>query len=171
MAVLVIGCASESKDSGATNNTVPLPNTVNAGESLSPQVISEPGDNTFTPNPNQANVPAGTDGKVWHFVCADGCEGGHGDGKAPCPVCGKEMAHNQAFHANNNNADNQAPTIIPPGGDQTTNPIAPATPEPAQNAAGVWHYTCPNGCAGGGGAAGPCASCGTTLAHNSAYHQ
>jgi len=32
---------------------------------------------------------------------------------------------------------------------QITPPTKPA--EPAQNAAGVWHYTCPNGCAGGGG--------------------
>lgn len=47
---------------------------------------------------------------------------------------------------------------------------APTTPEPPQNAEGVWHYTCANGCAGGGGAAGPCGVCGGTLAHNTAYH-
>jgi len=46
----------------------------------------------------------------------------------------------------------------------------PTTTEPPQNAAGVWHYTCPKGCAGGGGSAVACATCGTTLAHNAAYH-
>jgi hypothetical protein len=169
VAALVIGCAQESKNDGeSSNNTVPLPNTT---QSLTPQVITEPDDNNFTPNPNQANVPADADGKVWHFVCADGCEGGHGDSKAPCPVCGKEMAHNQAFHGNNANAANQAPTFTPPDGNQALTPQTPPTPEPAQNAAGVWHYTCPNGCAGGAASAGPCASCGSTLAHNSAYHQ
>ena len=45
-----------------------------------------------------------------------------------------------------------------------------ATPEPAQNAAGVWHYTCNAGCAGGAGAAGTCSTCGGALAHNSSYH-
>jgi len=45
-----------------------------------------------------------------------------------------------------------------------------ATPEPAQNTQGVWHYTCNAGCAGGAGAAGTCNTCGGVLAHNSAYH-
>ena len=45
------------------------------------------------------------------------------------------------------------------------------TPEPAQNAAGVWHYTCSAGCAGGAGSAVACAKCGKTLAHNQTYHQ
>ena len=39
--------------------------------------------------------------------------------------------------------DNATQPIIPP----TTPPPA----EPAQNADGVWHYTCPNGCEGGAG--------------------
>ena len=46
----------------------------------------------------------------------------------------------------------------------------PATPEPPQNAEGVWHYTCSKGCDGGAGAAGNCATCGGPLAHNAAYH-
>lgn len=50
-------------------------------------------------------------------------------------------------------------------------PTAPPTAEPAQNAKGVWHYTCPKGCEGGAGAQGACAKCGTALAHNAAYHQ
>ena len=48
--------------------------------------------------------------------------------------------------------------------------MTPPTAEPAQNAAGVWHYTCGNGCKGGAGAAGTCGTCGGTLAHNQAYH-
>ena len=52
-----------------------------------------------------------------------------------------------------------------------TPPPNPATPtEPAQNAAGVWHYTCAKGCAGGAGIATACSSCGGMLAHNAAYH-
>ena len=54
----------------------------------------------------------------------------------------------------------------------STTPATPTPPtaEPAQNTAGVWHYTCSNGCAGGAGSAIACASCGSTLSHNSAYH-
>ena len=39
-----------------------------------------------------------------HFKCPKNCEGGTGDAKGPCPVCGTEMAHNQAFHAAQNTA-------------------------------------------------------------------
>ncbi len=49
-------------------------------------------------------------------------------------------------------------------------PSTPPTAEPPQNTDGVWHYTCPKGCAGGGGSAAPCPKCGATLAHNQAYH-
>lgn len=52
----------------------------------------------------------------------------------------------------------------------TTGTTTPTPTEPPQNAEGVWHYTCPNGCAGGGGSATACAGCGTTLAHNQEYH-
>lgn len=53
--------------------------------------------------------------------------------------------------------------------DSPTPPNA-TTPEPAQNADGVWHYTCSKGCAGGAGSAGNCATCGGPLTHNQAYH-
>lgn len=46
----------------------------------------------------------------------------------------------------------------------------PTTKEPAQNAAGVWHYTCSKGCAGGAGDAVNCNTCGNLLIHNAAYH-
>jgi len=46
----------------------------------------------------------------------------------------------------------------------------PATLETPQNARGVWHYTCSKGCSGGAGSAINCNTCGSLLAHNSAYH-
>ena len=51
-----------------------------------------------------------------------------------------------------------------------TQPVAQKKPEPPQNAAGVWHYICPDGHAGGAGAAQPCKTCSNTLIHNQAYH-
>ena len=61
-----------------------------------------------------------------------------------------------------------APTADPAAAQQA----APQqSPEPPQNAKGVWHFTCPKGCEGGAGQAVACAKCGTTLAHNAAYHQ
>lgn len=44
------------------------------------------------------------------------------------------------------------------------------TPEASQNAGGVYHYTCSNGCAGGAESAVNCENCGRLLAHNQAYH-
>lgn len=115
---------------------------------------------------------------VPHYICPNNCEGSGGSGAGTCPVCGTEYVHNQAYH---NQQPTGTTTTTPEGTqkvtfDGSTTPgqgasVTPPTPEPAQNAAGVWHYTCPNGCAGGAGSAGSCASCGTALAHNAAYHQ
>lgn len=54
-----------------------------------------------------------------------------------------------------------------------TNPqTPPAKAEPAQNAKGVWHFTCAKGCAGGGGsAAETCKGCSGPLTHNAVYHE
>lgn len=55
-----------------------------------------------TPNPSeqpqQVNIPAGADGIVHHYVCVDGCVGGHSEGPGTCPGCNKTLAHNQAWH-------------------------------------------------------------------------
>ncbi len=77
--------------------------------------------------------------------------------------------------------DNSTTITAPPAGAPEANVPANFTPttappvqqsaEAPQNAKGVWHFTCPKGCPGGGGGATPCAKCGTTLAHNAAYHQ
>lgn len=98
-----------------------------------------------------------------HYKCPKNCVGGTGASKGACPVCGTELAHNQAYH--NNPTAPTSPTINP-----ATPAPNPAIPEPAQNAAGVYHYTCSNGCSGGAGSAGSCGSCGGALAHNPAYH-
>jgi len=116
-----------------------------------------------TPPPATASTNPG----VAHYICANNCEGSGGDSQGNCPVCGNPYEHNAAFHNNPANAPTTTPTSATTPG---VPPITPPAPEPAQNAAGVWHYTCANGCAGGGGAAGPCGTCGGELAHNTAYH-
>ena len=117
------------------------------------------------PAPSITQVPVYEDGTtgqpvtLHHYTCPNNCEGSGGQTQVDCPVCGTQYVHNQAYHTQQQ---------------QQTQPVQPATtpttPEPAQNAAGVWHYTCPSGCAGGAGSAVACASCGTTLTHNTAYH-
>lgn len=110
-------------------------------------------------NPGNSNLP--------HYYCSNNCAGSGGDAAGSCPVCGTAYVHNQAFH----NTPSTPPTTVPGASTTITPPAAPKTPEPAQNAAGVWHYTCSAGCAGGAGAQGSCSKCGGALAHNQAYHQ
>ena len=102
-----------------------------------------------------------------------------------CGECGATLAHNSAYHGapSTPTATNATTTPVtggtPPGmfADPNQTPVnttvgtAPTpAPEPAQNAGGVWHYTCSNGCSGGAGSAIACSQCGSTLAHNQAYH-
>ncbi len=98
---------------------------------------------------------------VPHYQCPNNCAGGVGEAAGACPVCGTTLAHNQAYH----NQPNSAPTPI----NETVTPPPPAS-SPAQNAAGVYHYICSNGCSGGAGSAVACGSCGSMLSHNQAYH-
>lgn len=120
-----------------------------------------------------ASAPAGS---VQHYICPKGCAGSGGGAAGTCPVCGSEYLHNQAYH---NQTQTQAPAgdqsiqkVTFPGSTTTSPaPTTPPTPEPAQNAAGIWHYTCAKGCTGGAGSPGTCATCGGALAHNTAYHQ
>lgn len=104
----------------------------------------------------------GSGAAVRHFVCPDRCADGHADAEGPCPTCGKGLLHNDAFHWK----DGQRPPEPQPLPAEMLPP-----PEPDQNAAGVWHYTCAQGCAGGSGKAEACAGCGEVLAHNQTYHQ
>ncbi len=122
-----------------------------------------------------ANVVGGA-----HYICTlTGCTGPGAAAAGSCSVCGNALAHNQGFHNNDTPAAGQtnasgglSPLFNNSPGAAATTPqtITPPSPEPAQNANGVWHYTCSNGCAGGGGSAIACSSCGSTLAHNTAYH-
>lgn len=116
-----------------------------------------------------------------HFKCPNNCEGGTGDAKGKCPVCGTEMVHNQAFHGAATPPDpgsspessikvdpmNAQNTII---NSSTTATPQTAQPPAAQNAKGEWHFSCAK-CDGGAGAAGNCPKCGSPLAHNQAFHQ
>jgi hypothetical protein len=115
--------------------------------------------------------PAQNAAGVWHYTCPKGCEGGAGSAIA-CAKCGTTLAHNQAYHGNPANPTTAAnPAATPPTPTPGSTTLPAPTPEPAQNAKGVWHYTCPGGCAGGAGSAIACAKCGKTLAHNQTYHQ
>tara|TARA_R110000751_G_scaffold32626_2_gene81877 strand:+ start:220 stop:705 length:486 start_codon:yes stop_codon:yes gene_type:complete len=106
--------------------------------------------------------PAQNASGVWHYTCRIGCPGGAGSA-VKCETCGNILAHNTTYHSNTNSTSNSAPFATP-----ATPPAA--TPEPAQNAAGVWHYTCSKGHVGGAGSAVACGTCSTTLTHNTAYH-
>ena len=115
---------------------------------------------------------------VWHYTCTTGCSGGTGSA-SPCATCGQTLVHNTQYH-DTQGASNTSNVTSNDGGISMANPLAGAmtppattttkTPEPPQNADGVWHYICDAGCAGGAGSATACSSCGKTLAHNTAYH-
>ncbi len=121
--------------------------------------------NIAAPTPATPEPAQNADG-VWHYTCSKGCAGGAG-AAGTCATCGGPLAHNSAYHPPKTNT-----TPTPPSGAPfATSPPATKKAEPAQNAAGVWHYTCAKGCAGGAGAAGTCGTCGGALAHNKAYHE
>lgn len=105
---------------------------------------------------------------VKHYICANKCENSGGEAAGNCPVCKNPYLHNAAFHAQD--LLKNGPLNVPEytGGNPAAN--APAQPSPAQNAMGIYHYTCTKGCYGGSGTAEKCANCGENLAHNQAYH-
>ncbi len=127
-------------------------------------------------NQSAATLAGSAISGIQHYFCANNCEGSGGDAAGTCPVCGSEYTHNQAWH------DAQtapSPTVTTSGtaaagtaaaGAAGALPPTQAVPEPPQNAAGVWHYTCPSGHAGGAGSAVGCSVCGATLVHNQDYH-
>ncbi len=168
LALLVLtACASEKKEN----------------RPIAPPVI--PSANTQVDNPTRPQTPAPTNtSNVEHYICPDGHVGSGGPAAGSCAQCGVALVHNQAFHAND--AAPATPNItttpsgtIPPAPGAAQSPVfntstpavtPPTPPEPPQNAAGVWHYTCPDGHAGGAGGASNCAQCGKALVHNQAYH-
>ena len=143
--VSLISCGSDSDVRENAANAVG--GTTPAESPLAPAPPLDPV--TTTPAPT---------GGVQHYTCPNNCAGSGGPSQGNCPVCGTAYQHNQAWH------NQQQPAASP-----TTTPTTP-TANSGQNAAGVWHYICNNGCPGGSGSAGSCASCGSPLAHNTAYH-
>lgn len=105
---------------------------------------------------------------VYHYLCPDNCAGGGSNINGNCSVCGKKLAHNDLYH---NYQQQNTPPPPPAGMNQAAGAAGQnLTPPPGQNANGVWHYTCPNGCEGGSGSQGTCVTCGAALTHNQAYH-
>ncbi|MFN8281116.1 MAG: hypothetical protein U0V49_12630 [Saprospiraceae bacterium] len=85
--------------------------------------------------------------------------------------CKKEGTNSASQKQNSNTAQpNNSPHISVPA---NMTPVSgpPTTQHSPQNPKGIWHFTCPKGCPGGGGDASPCQKCGMTLVHNQAYHQ
>ena len=147
---------------------------------------------TATSVPPTSTPPAG----VEHYICPNGHAGSGGAAQGICSQCSAALVHNDAFHSNDvqnvqtnplSTSPQAAPVFTPqPSGAVSpvfqNNPVniggnafpnAPGvgtSSEPAQNAQGIWHYTCSNGCAGGGGSAVACRVCGSTLVHNTLYH-
>ncbi len=104
---------------------------------------------------------------VQHYICTNKCENSGGAVEGVCPTCKTPYTHNLAFH--NDEFLKNGPLKVE-SFDLNSNPNTTKTNSPAQNALGVFHYTCTNGCYGGAGTASKCTTCGTVLAHNQAYH-
>ena len=179
----LISCGSDAPEQSTASDTLPP-----AATSTQPA----DGVNQQPATPQTVNYVA-PDGAVHHYICGDFCEGSGSETPGTCPVCSKTLAHNQAWH--NQGDQQQSPQIQPQIQQQpSTGQSSPSSPlfrdgpqsqqmqpsqtpnqpmmtEPAQNAAGVWHYICSAGCSGGSGSAGSCAQCGAALSHNAAYHQ
>ncbi len=103
---------------------------------------------------------------VKHYICMNKCENSGGPVAGICSTCNTPYTHNPAFH--NDEFLKNGPLNVPKV-NLGVNPKS-NTPPPAQNALGVFHYTCPNGCNGGSGSASKCTSCGAGLVHNQTYH-
>lgn len=150
--VLFTACNNDSDVRDAAREALPEATAATATPSAPAAPAATP-----STNPNEP-----------HYKCPNNCAGGVGDGAGNCPVCGTALAHNQAYHNNPTPSATPSTTITP--GTPNATPASEAN-SPAQNAAGVFHYTCPKGCAGGAAGAGSCATCGAALAHNADYHK
>jgi hypothetical protein len=142
----LFSCGNKNSGSAAENDTV-----------QSGEVHSEGNDVEGT------WAPAGEDGILYHYVCPDRCIGGVLDYEGVCPICGKKLQHNTAFHFNNNNPSET------PAADMQKAPRNTVL-DPVQSPNGFWHFICPDGHDGGSGVEGKCATCGAELVHNPIYH-
>jgi len=166
LAVIAL-CANCKNDSPASSKIADEgANTAASTEQMATAPVAPT--NVQAPNPAEAPTtevkkpepPQNAKG-VWHYTCPKGCAGGAGAAEA-CAKCGATLAHNNAYHQD---------AAANPASGAAGKPADAPKPEPAQNAKGVWHYTCPDACPGGAGSATACAKCGKTLAHNQVYHQ
>lgn len=108
------------------------------------------------PKPAKSNATTAVIGGA-HYLCPNNCIGGASGNKGNCSICNTALAHNPGFHNT-------------PGNLSTTPNTTPKKPTSGPNASGQYHYTCANGCAGGGDAVGKCSSCSGNLAHNPGFH-
>lgn len=116
-------------------------------------------------NSNSNNI---TNSSVKHYFCANNCENSGGEVAGNCPTCNTPYTHNQAWH--DKDFLKTGPLNVPKDASINNSQTQTPTSSPARNAKGVYHYTCTNGCTGGGASATECNVCGNTLVHNTAYH-
>jgi hypothetical protein len=128
-------------------------------------------DNIPTMVTPSSNASSGVLG-LQHYVCPNGCEGSGGPNAGNCPVCGTAYIHNASYHA-----QTQSQPQVPASDPNAISPIfidkskASSATVTGNAAVGLEHYTCPNGCVGGGSnTSGNCSVCGAVLTHNTAYH-
>jgi hypothetical protein len=122
---------------------------------------------TVTSNTNNPKKSLAT---VAHYMCPKNCKGGASGMPGNCSVCSSVLSHNQAFHSSASKKSNAGFSPVAPPAFPVPNLPASAV-QPGPNYAGQYHYTCVNGCAKGGNAAGKCNTCSGDLAHNVAFHQ
>jgi len=106
--------------------------------------------------------------KVKHYICDNNCENSGGNEAGNCPVCKNPYTHNVAYHSDD--LLKSGPLKVQSNATQPINNKPQQNATPAQNSAGIYHYTCSNGCYGGSGTVTNCTTCGNPLAHNQAYH-
>jgi hypothetical protein len=178
VATFLSSCKNDPKvasGNAAETNALPSAPTTATEPMAAPDMALNPAATVMPPMPGAEGAaaaakpvepPQNAKG-IWHYTCSKGCAGGAGSA-APCAKCGTVLAHNTKYHGDVPTPAPSTSVTSTPG--QTATPPTPK-PEPPQNAKGVWHYTCADGCAGGAGAISPCAKCSKPLAHNPVYHQ
>jgi hypothetical protein len=166
-----ISCKDSAEESKTETPASVSPNANPDENSGIMEPTTSPG--TMAVQPGGAAATGGaTTGSQAHYTCQTaGCTGS-GAAQGPCPVCGADLVHNQAYHSqgagSTPGASPSTPVMIDPATGQPATP-AQTTPPSAQNAAGEYHYACPAGHAGAA-SAGNCSTCGAALTHNTAYH-
>lgn len=116
------------------------------------------------PTKKEGETTTKTKSKIAHYICPNGHGGSDTRGK--CTECDAVLEHNQAYHGLSI-PQHSLKDPFKEGASNTSN----ATPSPAQNKYGDYHYICPKGHPGGSGTAGDCVTCGAKLAHNELYHK